>query len=290
MKKCTWCGQDYPDSLEQCPIDAQPLTGDGGPAAAMAVSEPPSVLPPAPPGTPGIAPPAAAFRLSDRQLRIFECVLLCVIAFGGSIYYSAQRLLAGAGATWSGNRNWLFGGVHQLSGLALLGYILLRRSRSWADIGFSWAWKDILRSVGICLLSIAGFFVAYGAIYFMGLTSTSSAVAGVKVRHLLFGRSITFSALLYLFINPFYEELIVRAYLMTEVRQLTHSAAKAILASTLLQMSYHFYQGAPMAFSEGAAFLVFSIYYARTNRIMPLILAHLYIDLIGVLPYLIRQD
>ena len=44
------------------------------------------------------------------------------------------------------------------------------------------------------------------------------------------------------------------------------------MCSTLLQTSYHFYQG---------VFLVFSIYYARTNRITTIILAHLYMDVRG---------
>ena len=33
MKKCTWCGKEYPDAAEQCAIDGQPLTG-GPPQAA----------------------------------------------------------------------------------------------------------------------------------------------------------------------------------------------------------------------------------------------------------------
>ncbi len=91
------------------------------------------------------------------------------------------------------------------------------------------------------------------------------------------------------FLNPFFEEIIVRAYLMTEVRQLTGSGAKAVMVSTALQMSYHFYQGVPMALSDGAAFLVFSLYYSKTRRITPVILAHLYMDVLGTLIFKIHH-
>src|SRR5260370_40725636 len=37
-------------------------------------------------------------------------------------------------------------------------------------------------------------------------------------------------------------------------------------------------KGAPMAFAEIGSFLAFSVYYAKTNRIAPVLLAHLYLD------------
>jgi membrane protease YdiL (CAAX protease family) len=76
---------------------------------------------------------------------------------------------------------------------------------------------------------------------------------------------------------------------ITEVRALSNSATKAIICSTLLQTSYHLYQGTPMAVGEGATFLIFSIYYAKTNRIVPIILAHLYADVGGTVWYLVRN-
>ena len=61
---------------------------------------------------------------------------------------------------------------------------------------------------------------------------------------------------------------------------------KAIAVSVLLQTSYHFYQGVPEALGHGAGFLLFSFYYARTNRIGPVILAHLCGDVIPYLQYM----
>jgi membrane protease YdiL (CAAX protease family) len=83
-------------------------------------------------------------------------------------------------------------------------------------------------------------------------------------------------------VNPFLEELIVRAYLMTEVEYLSGSINLAIILSVLIQASYHYYQGAiaPLVISVG--FTIFAFSYAKTRRIMPIILAHMYGDLIAL--------
>jgi membrane protease YdiL (CAAX protease family) len=80
-------------------------------------------------------------------------------------------------------------------------------------------------------------------------------------------------------VNPVFEEMLVRAFLMSETILLTGSSTLAILFSTLLQTSYHVYQGAPYALAAGVIFLIFSVYYACTRRILPVILAHFIWDL-----------
>jgi len=110
------------------------------------------------------------------------------------------------------------------------------------------------------------------------LTPESHKEADTRVGQIVFGGTIYGATILFQFLNPFFEELIVRAYVMTEIRFLTNSTYKAIVVSTLLQTSYHFYQGGAMALAESASFLVFSIFYAKTNRIAPVILAHMYMD------------
>ncbi len=62
--------------------------------------------------------------------------------------------------------------------------------------------------------------------------------------------------------NPFFEELIVRAYLMTEIGELTGSWLLAVLVSSLVQASYHLYYG--MGRRAASCFFsscILSIYY-----------------------------
>jgi membrane protease YdiL (CAAX protease family) len=291
VKKCPWCGTEYPDATERCAIDDQPLDiGEAVSCSTGPTDVAPSILPTTDP--PEFAKTAALFfwQPTDRQLLVFELVLLCVVAFGGSIVYAAQHI---PGLTSSspvaGSRSWLYSTLHEISALGLLWYILLRRSRSISDLGFSWNNKDLVRSALVWAGGTGAFLAVYTVIYAAGMTSATNSTASARVGRMLFGPEVSAMAIIFAFINPFFEELIVRAYLMTEVQRLTNSVSKAVLLSALVQMSYHFYQGAPMAFAEGAAFLVFSIYYARTNRITPVILAHLYMDVFATLAFMLRH-
>jgi len=75
----------------------------------------------------------------------------------------------------------------------------------------------------------------------------------------------------YTFVNPFYEELIVRAYFMTELLELTSSSILAVAASVALQFSYHLYSGWLTAAALSAGFLIFSLYCLRTRKATSLV-------------------
>lgn len=238
---------------------------------------------------------SSAKPLTERQLCIFEVVLVCIIAFGGSILSSAYYLLVPSYSSSvsenfdHGIYRWLVSFTREVSALALLWYILMRRGKSFFDLGLTWARKDVFWAVVLGFVGSLAFRAVYDAIYFAGLTAVSHKASSEYVGHILFGAGISVVTILFQFLNPFFEELIVRAYVMTEVKRLTNSATKAIIISTLLQTSYHFYQGAPAAFGHMATFFIFSIFYAKTDRIAPIILAHLYADVSGTLWYMFRH-
>ncbi len=79
-------------------------------------------------------------------------------------------------------------------------------------------------------------------------------------------------------LNPFFEELIVRGYLMSEILDLTGNGTLAVVASVAVQMSYHLYQGLANGIVLTTTFVVFSIYFLRSRRIAPLVLAHFFLD------------
>lgn len=278
MKRCTYCGKEYLDDVVQCTSDGTQLSGEE--LTIITETSNPTPL------NSSIAPR----MLSDRQLRVFELVLVCVIAFGGSIWASVFYFFGGERqAAYDNSSEWIYAVISEASALGLLWYVLLRRSKSITDIGFRWKWTDIGWSIALWLIGYAAFFITYRLIYYSGLATINSSAANSQVGHFLFSRGVFATTFILLCINPFFEELIVRAYVMTEVRALSNSAAKAVICSTILQTSYHLYQGTPMAVGEGAEFLVLSIYYAKTNRIGPVILAHLYADVGGTLWYLFQN-
>jgi len=82
-------------------------------------------------------------------------------------------------------------------------------------------------------------------------------------------------ALPFTLLNGFFEELVTRAYLMTEIRELTGSGLLAALASIVLQTYY----GWVGMLSVGFLFVAFTIFFAVWRRALPLVVAHGIVDL-----------
>jgi membrane protease YdiL (CAAX protease family) len=171
--------------------------------------------------------------------------------------------------------------VQEATALLLLGYVLSRRGRSFADLGLRWSLRDV--AVGLLVAGVS--YVAYG----LGHTLVQA------VHHLVYGFYSTgptakdfFAhpsvwALPFSLLNPFFEELIVRAYLMTEVIELTGSSVLAIALSVGVQFSYHLYYGWVGAISLSFLFLVSALYYVRSRRALPVIVAHEFFDVYALL-------
>lgn len=287
MKRCTYCGKEYSDSFVQCSVDGTVLINEEPPFLPPII-EPPATAPENPVSfSPAV--PVMTRAISDRRLRIFELSLVCVVAVGSSLLLAIYSLFEELPNNLGGHLRWLNGVVHEISALALLWYVLLRRSRSFADIGFNRRWSDL----GWSLILWFGGGIASGGIYrliyYSGLTPVAEREVTEHVTHFLFGGGVFIGTLAFQCINPFFEELIVRAYVTTEVRELTNSVWKAVVFSTVLQTSYHLYQGIPMTIAIGAEFFLWSLFYAKTNRITPIILAHLYADVGPTLWHMLRH-
>ena len=91
--------------------------------------------------------------------------------------------------------------------------------------------------------------------------------------------------LIFMIINPFFEELIVRGYLMSELDYLSKHKSIGIIASIILQTTYHLYQGWASALYLSTTFIVYSLYFAKYKKIMPIVLSHLYFDLAALFHY-----
>jgi Type II CAAX prenyl endopeptidase Rce1-like len=293
MKQCAYCGKEYADDVAECMFDKTPLGGGAArlESAAAEIAAVPPVLPSAVAVVGAVAvgpPPARAW--TEREQRIIEVVLVCLVAFG-SPFVSSLFILRGfsTGRSGSGAVGWVSSALHAATSLGLLGYVLMRRAKTFADLGLFWTKRDFGWSVPLWMAGAAAFYALYYAMYYTGLVSVNIGTASGRVSQQLFAGGVSVPAMLFQFLNPFYEELIVRAYLMTEVIELTGSVSRAVAISMAVQMSYHLYQGFPMVFALGAHFLVFSLYYAKTRRITPLILAHLFTDVSSTLLYWARH-
>lgn len=308
VKACAHCGCENEDAASECKachnagfnliaapqaeLGAKQLVSPGDPVDARippAIEGVASTQPPPLPLVQGVPAATACYAWSERRWRLFEVSLVCVVAFGSSILRSGEILFTGElGASYAGALKWIYPSIHELGALALLWYVLHRRMLSFASLGLRWTRKDAVFGPLLWLLGSVTYSISTPAISSLFAAYLPGQNTHPDVANYLFGGSVTVLCIVFQLINPFFEELIVRAYLMTELKHLTGSMAVAVVGSVAVQISYHFYQGAPAALSHAGMFLLFSLYYAKTNRIFAPILAHLLTDLTATLYYALK--
>jgi membrane protease YdiL (CAAX protease family) len=87
--------------------------------------------------------------------------------------------------------------------------------------------------------------------------------------------------LIYMMVNPWFEEILVRGFIATELETISGRKWVGIWGSTIFQGAYHLYQGWTLAVSQSVGFLIFAIYFAKTRRLYPVIIAHALADLLA---------
>lgn len=219
-------------------------------------------------------------RGSRNRRRWFELALVMFLAFSGSLIRAIALLKLGPSfPNQIGVARWIEAGAHQIGILFLVGYLLSLNGRTFRDIGFRWSFAETVYGL---LLYVAAFIIYSSGALFIHL---GYYLLYGTYRHYVDSRQIfghmPLMALPFWLLNPFYEEIVVRAYLMTEMRELTGSVILSAVASVVLQTSYHLYYGWAAAFALGIQFVVFAGYFALWRRALPLAIAHGLCDFVG---------
>lgn len=175
----------------------------------------------------------------------------------------------------------------ECTSLALLLYVLRQNGQTLANIGMVFRFSDFAHGL---LLIFAGHFL------YLACRGLSARIYELAFGHAAAGFHSGFVTgglkplpLLFTLVNPFFEEMIVRGFLITETALVTGSLTLAVAFSVLLQTSYHLYQGVPNVVALSTVFLLFSGYYVRTNRLWPIIFAHLWSDFAALVFYTSRM-
>lgn len=220
---------------------------------------------------------------AEKRRRWFELGLVLLIAFAAFILQAIYLLVNGPEGVphLSSTARFAYGITQEAGSLLLLGYVLSRRGLRIADLGLRWSVRDAGVGLLLAVLSYVAYRQGYRLVYVVHFVLYGAPVY-VPSPSKFFGHppamAIPFSLL-----NPFFEELIVRAYLMTEIIQLTGSTALAVILSVLLQTSYHLYYGWAGAISVSFVFLVSALYYGRKRLAFPIIVSHAVNDLYGII-------
>jgi len=234
------------------------------------------------------ASPALPIIKSTTPLRVFELILVTATAFGGIMFSSALHV-----STDIPVRNYSRVGMahtilYELIAIGVLTYVVFRQARTWMNFSAPFEWMDLGRALALFAAAVLAYRFVYYFVQYCAVFATGSWLYPKSMRGFL-AVGISLLSIFFVLLNPVFEEMIARAYFMTEVRELTSSQTIAVIFSTLLQTSYHLYQGWFRATCVGATFLVFSIYYARTRRIGPVIMAHFLLDALALLNHNIQK-
>jgi membrane protease YdiL (CAAX protease family) len=226
------------------------------------------------------APQTAPVGTLTRRQRLLALVLVLSISVLHFVLSSSYVVFGGTYSSGSANQNQYRVAnalLLELTSLLLLWYVLWQQKRSWKEIGWEPSWHDPFRAIGIIVTT---YVVTYPTIFFFQLIyrDVTGHYLHSLSRHGVLGLGISVFSILFVVVNPFFEELIVRAYTMSEVIGLASSRTLAIVVSVCIQMSYHLYQGLLNCVVVAISIVILSIYFAKTRRIMPVILTHLFFD------------
>ncbi len=203
------------------------------------------------PGTPPSSPVPdlpvpTVLPASPQTVRWIELILLLAVALGSALLQNVEIL---SGTTYSTHgapsQRWLYNIVHEAGALGLCAYILHKQGRSFRQIGLVVRWFDPFYGLAIMILGLVAMTATQWTLYFGGLLSPAAREAHAAVIDQMVGPNVVWGLVVFTVINAFFEELIVRAYLITDLRFLTGSTALAVLGSTVFQGFYHLRSYAP---------------------------------------------
>ncbi len=210
---------------------------------------------------------------SRREFFAPEFFLVVLLAFGLFSVASVRALfgpLTGRAALlFDDHRVWTLM-VYQLSVAPVIIYILWERGWKWLDFSVTVTPRGVLQGLG---LAAAAYTLSSAALILTSTVATASAAPALAAAPMATGFFAMWGMLFASVVKALFEEILVCGYVIQSLRG-RFGVALAVNASIALRMSFHLYQG-PGAFLTFAVFgLVFTLFYIRTGRLWPLIVAH----------------
>jgi membrane protease YdiL (CAAX protease family) len=209
-----------------------------------------------------------------------EFAIVTVLAFGYFIAASLWLALHPVAHPYHSGDSLIGLAIYELALMALLLPFLRLRGWNWAKVGM----KPSVSDTGFGLL----LFVATYAVWLLvwrltvilapGVASTMSSVQVIAP-----GIGIPVAVVVSL-INPVFEEIFVAGYLITALRA-KRSPLFAVNVSVAIRLLYHLYQGPLGVLVTVPMGLIFASWYVQRGKLWPLIVAHVLLDLVGLLAY-----
>jgi membrane protease YdiL (CAAX protease family) len=239
-----------------------------------------------------------------RRVLRAEVLLVLGVSLGASAMYAAVSLIAKLTASkplsqqhatlnpsQAPGRPWL-DLTYQLLGIffalvpALLALHLLARDddsprRVWTRLGIDRRRPAFDLAAGAVLAAVIGI-PGLGLYLLARAVGVNATVVPAALPHVWWAAPVLVLSALQ---NAVLEEVVVVGYLLTRLRQLGASTVAAVATSALLRGSYHLYQGFGAFVGNAVMGVVFALFFLRTRRVAPLVVAHAILDVVSFVGY-----
>ena len=170
--------------------------------------------------------------------------------------------------------------IYESAALVILGSFLHVRGWTIKRVGLTPRLSDILIGVGLAIGAYAIYAVLWMLATELGmrpgyLNGASSLIGGQFAL-----RTVAAVSLL----NPLFEELFVCGYVVTVAKESGH-LARGVNASIAIRLGYHLYQGGAGVIGIIPLGLIFALWYSRTNRLWPVVVAHGLTDFVALISF-----
>ncbi|WP_203705908.1 CPBP family intramembrane glutamic endopeptidase [Asanoa iriomotensis] len=160
-----------------------------------------------------------------------------------------------------------------------LALYLLRSPRTSLGLDFRRPWFDVGWGVALAAaIGLPGLGLVWAASY-LGINANIVPAALPSVWWAV--PVLILSALQ----NALLEEIVVVGYLVTRLRELGWKLGWVVAASAVLRGSYHLYQGFGAFVGNAVMGVVFALFFIRTKRVLPLVVAHTLLDVVAFVGY-----
>jgi uncharacterized protein len=171
--------------------------------------------------------------------------------------------------------------IYESATFLILGGFLYLRGWTFKRIGLIPKFMDPVIGIGLAV----GVYVVFEALWWLAsaahlqpsyLNGASSVVAGQFALPTVIAASV---------VNALFEEVFVCGYLISIAKEHGHLAV-GVNASVAIRLAYHLYEGGAGVIMVIPVGLIFALWFSRTGRLWPVVIAHAAIDIAALTSFI----
>jgi uncharacterized protein len=205
-----------------------------------------------------------------------EFIIVFIGAFGFFLFGAISAYVSHKNTTELTNRYLILMPIYEVIVFSILAWFLNQRDWNLVRVGLIPNWKSTLAGIGLAvlayILSILNWIVF--SPLFPDALIQSKAISGLQLNLALI--------ILTSIVNGIFEEVFVVGYIIHFFKQLK-SPWIAVMISTMIRTLYHVYTPTINLLFIVWMGLMFGFYYVRTNQLWTLAIAHIMLDIYGLL-------